>query len=208
MNDRGSMCKFRNARSAFRNLHVNPLSSIPPWETNKLNSILIFILYQNCTVLATKYPVFNTKHPVIILRGSLFVVTPAHVASWKMDVKIFFMLIVAENTGSVNIRQWIWRTLRVREHQVFLCDHKSVVPYHCLDGYIKNSTECRIRVNPAGGTPSWDLIHLWSPSGSHSFRHFSPTCFVILSWYFACHFLLMSVVNSVNFCRSYYPFGT
>ena len=28
-------CKFRNARSAFRNLHVDPLSFIPPWETNK-----------------------------------------------------------------------------------------------------------------------------------------------------------------------------
>ena len=50
-----------------------------------------------------KYPFFNTKHPVIILRGSLFVVTPAHVASWKMDVKIFLMFIVAENTRSVNI---------------------------------------------------------------------------------------------------------
>ena len=30
MNDRGSMCKFRNARSTFRNLHVDPLSFIPP----------------------------------------------------------------------------------------------------------------------------------------------------------------------------------
>ena len=26
---------------------------------------------------------FNTKHPVIILRASLFVVTPSHVASWN-----------------------------------------------------------------------------------------------------------------------------
>ena len=30
MNYRGSTCKFRNARSAFRNLHVDPLSFIPP----------------------------------------------------------------------------------------------------------------------------------------------------------------------------------
>ena len=30
MNDRGSRCKFCNARSAFRNLHVDPLSFIPP----------------------------------------------------------------------------------------------------------------------------------------------------------------------------------
>ena len=35
MNDRGSMCKFRNARSTFWNLQVDPLSFIPPWETNK-----------------------------------------------------------------------------------------------------------------------------------------------------------------------------
>ena len=30
MNDRGTTCKFRNSRSAFRNLHVDPLSFIPP----------------------------------------------------------------------------------------------------------------------------------------------------------------------------------
>ena len=35
MNDRGFTCKFRNARSTFRNLHVDFLSFIPPWETNK-----------------------------------------------------------------------------------------------------------------------------------------------------------------------------
>ena len=35
MKDRGSTCKFRNGRRAFRNLHVDPPSFIPPWETNK-----------------------------------------------------------------------------------------------------------------------------------------------------------------------------
>ena len=30
MNDRGSTCKFRNARRAFRNLHVDRLSFISP----------------------------------------------------------------------------------------------------------------------------------------------------------------------------------
>ena len=29
MNDRGSTCKFLNARSVFRNLHMDPLSFIP-----------------------------------------------------------------------------------------------------------------------------------------------------------------------------------
>ena len=33
--------------------------------------------------------VFNTKHPVIILRASLFVVTPSHVASWKIECQNF-----------------------------------------------------------------------------------------------------------------------
>ena len=35
MNDRESTCKFRNGRSAFRNLHMDPLSFITLWETNK-----------------------------------------------------------------------------------------------------------------------------------------------------------------------------
>ena len=30
MNRRGSTCKFRSARSAFQNLHMDPLSFIPP----------------------------------------------------------------------------------------------------------------------------------------------------------------------------------
>ena len=47
---------------------------------------------------------FNTKHPVIILRGSLFVITGAHVASWKNGCQNFLMFIVAENSRSVNIR--------------------------------------------------------------------------------------------------------
>ena len=49
-------------------------------QTSRIQSLY---LYQNCTILATKYPFFNTNYPVIILRASLFVVTPSHVASWK-----------------------------------------------------------------------------------------------------------------------------
>ena len=33
--------------------------------------------------------VFNTKHPVIILRASLCVVTPAHVVSWENGCQMF-----------------------------------------------------------------------------------------------------------------------
>ena len=35
MKDRGSRCEFRKALRILRNLHVDPLSFIPPWETNK-----------------------------------------------------------------------------------------------------------------------------------------------------------------------------
>ena len=48
--------------------------------------------------------VFNTKHPVIVLRrhcSSLHRLMSLH---GKMDVKICLMFIVAENTRSVNIR--------------------------------------------------------------------------------------------------------
>ena len=48
----------------------------------------------------------------------------------------------------------------------------------------------------------------------HSFPHFSPTCFDILSWNFAYVFVLLyyrlslSVLIRINCCRSYAPFGT
>ena len=42
----------------------------------------------------------------------------------------------------------------------------------------------------------------WCPSVRHSFPHFSPTCFEILSWNFVYHFMMMHVrasSNSINF---------
>ena len=39
----------------------------------------------------------------------------------------------------------------------------------------------------------------WSPPVSHSFPHFSPTCFEILILNFVCHFLLMNIRSSSNF---------
>ena len=86
--DRGSTCKFRNARSAFRNLHVDPLS-LHTFMRNKQVEFNPYI-YTLTTLsklyrFGTKYPFFNTKHPVIILRVSLFAVTPSHVASTKIE---------------------------------------------------------------------------------------------------------------------------
>ena len=91
--DRGSTCKFRNARSAFRNLHVDHLSL----HTSMRNKQVEFNPYiYTLTTLSKLYRFgfeisgfFNTKHPVIILRVSLFVVTPSHVASWKIECQNF-----------------------------------------------------------------------------------------------------------------------
>ena len=90
--DIGSTCKFRNARSAFRNLHVDPLS-LHTFMRNKQVEFNPYIY--TLTTLSRLYrfgyeiSVFNTKHPVIILRVSLFVVTPSHVASTKIECQNF-----------------------------------------------------------------------------------------------------------------------
>ena len=90
--DRGFTCKFRNARSAFRNLHVDPLSLHTSMRNKQVEFnpyIYTLTTLSKLYVLATKYPFFNTKHPVINQRASLFVVTPAHVASWKIECQNF-----------------------------------------------------------------------------------------------------------------------
>ena len=92
LSDRGSTCKFRNARSAFRNLHVDPLS-LHTFMRNKQVEFNPYIY--TLTTLSKLYrfgyeiSVFNTKHPVIILRVLLFAVTPSHVASTKIECQNF-----------------------------------------------------------------------------------------------------------------------
>ena len=57
-----------------------------------------------------------------------------------------------------------------------------------------------------------DIRPSGSPSVSHSFPHFSPRCFDIMSWNFVYHFLLMnirsslSVVNFRQFLLELFPF--
>ena len=90
--DRGSTCQFRNVRSAFRNWHVDPLS-LHTFMRNKQVEFNPYIY--TLTTLSKLYrfgyeiSVFNTKHPVIILRVSLFAVTPSHVASTKIECQNF-----------------------------------------------------------------------------------------------------------------------
>ena len=51
-------------------------------QTSRIQSLYLYFI-KIVPFFGYEISVFNTKHPVIILRGSLFVVTPAHVASWK-----------------------------------------------------------------------------------------------------------------------------
>ena len=84
--------KFRNARSAFRNLHVDHLSLHTPMRNKQVEFnpyIYTLTTLSKLYRFGHEYPFFNTKHPVIILRASLFVVTPSHVASWKIECQNF-----------------------------------------------------------------------------------------------------------------------
>ena len=105
MNDRESTCKFCNARSAFRNLHVNPV-----FHTSMRNKQVEF--NPNIYTLS--------KLSRFCYEISIFKYTtgryseqppeqPAHTSRkqlhGKMDVKTFLMFITAENTGSVRTRQ-------------------------------------------------------------------------------------------------------
>ena len=101
--DRGSTCKFRNARSAFRNLHVDPLSLHTSMRNKQVEFNPYIYTLSKLYHFGYEISVFYTKHPVIILRASLFVVTPScrFMENWMS--KFFLMFIVAENTWSVNI---------------------------------------------------------------------------------------------------------
>ena len=92
----GPRVNFRNPRSAFgnlhvdpRNLHVDPLSLHTSKQVEFNPYIYTLTTLSKLYHLATKYPFFNTKHLVIILGASLFVVTPSHVASSKNGCQYF-----------------------------------------------------------------------------------------------------------------------
>ena len=115
--DRGSTCKFRNARSAFRNLHVDPLSL----HTFMRNKQVEFNPYIYTLTTLSKLYRFGYEISVFLIQNtrSLFYgchYSPLHrlmSLQRKLNVKIFLMFIVAENTGSVNILicnhlEWRW----------------------------------------------------------------------------------------------------
>ena len=103
MNDRGSTCKFRNARSAFRNLHVDPLSLHTSMRYKQVEfnpyiyalSKLYRFGYEISVLIQNTRSLFYGRH-----YSSLHRLMSLH---GKLNVKIFLMFIVAENTRSVNI---------------------------------------------------------------------------------------------------------
>ena len=106
MNDRGSTCKFRNARSAFRNLHVDPF-----FHTSMRNKQVEFNPYiytlSKLSRFGYEISVFKYTAGRYSEQPGRYSEQPAHTyrlsLHGKMNVKIFLMFIVAENTRSVNI---------------------------------------------------------------------------------------------------------
>ena len=64
------------------------LSYLHEKQTSRIQSLYLYFI-KIVPFWLRNIRFFNTKHPVIILRGSLFVVTPAHVASWKNGCQNF-----------------------------------------------------------------------------------------------------------------------
>ena len=116
MKDRGSMWKFGNARSTFRNLHVDPLSFMTLSETNKYNQSLYLYIY-------TLSKLSHFRNEISVLKSTTgqyseqLLESPARMSRqplhWRMVVKIFLMFIVAENTGSVNITSYLSTVVQI-----------------------------------------------------------------------------------------------
>ena len=111
--DRGFTCKFRNARSAFRNLHLDPLSL----HTSMRNKQVEFNPYIYTLTTLSKLYRFGYEISVLLIQNTRSLFYGRHYSSLhrfmslhrKLNVKICLMFIVAENTRSVNIYSCSWR---------------------------------------------------------------------------------------------------
>ena len=79
------------------------LSYLHEKQTSRIQSLYLYFLYQNCTVLATKYPFSIQNTRSLFYMGHYSSLHRLMSLYGKMDVNIFLMFIVAENTRSVNI---------------------------------------------------------------------------------------------------------
>ena len=80
-------------REALFEIYTWILCRFITFMRNKQVEFNPYILYFNYFIKIVPFgyeiSVFNTKHPVIILRVSLFAVTPSHVASTKIEYQNF-----------------------------------------------------------------------------------------------------------------------
>ena len=109
MKDRGSMCKFRNARSAFRNLHVDLLLRAlrnlhvdpPVFNDTMRNKRVEFNPYIYTFFKIVPFWLWNIRFNRAVFRTAAGAAGSYATATvpWKMDIKLFLMFIVAETTG-------------------------------------------------------------------------------------------------------------
>ena len=96
-------------------------------------------------------------------------------------VCLFVSLFVCLSVVNSNLRHNFW-TVRDRD----------------IDLESKNS----FFIRPSSDGTYYGMVMSVRPSVRHSFPHFSPTCFEILSWNFVYHFIMMHVrasSNAINF---------
>ena len=126
--------------SAFRNLHVYPLSL----HTSMRNKQVEFNPYiYTLTTLSKLYrfgydiSLFLKKHPVIILRASLFVVTPSHVASSKIECQNF---------------SYVYRS---RKHNIIYCKQtQAIMVQICIALVVSFTKSHTIKIQIVLGAPA------------------------------------------------------
>ena len=100
MNDRGSTCKFRNARSFSKFTRGSSVFHTPMRNKQLEFNPYIYTL-SKLYRFGYKISVFNTNTRSLIYGGHYSSLHRLMSLHGKMDVKIFLMFIVAENTRSV-----------------------------------------------------------------------------------------------------------
>ena len=91
------------------------LSYLHEKQTSRIQSLYLYFIKIVPFWLRKVRVFFNTKHPVIILRGSLFVVTPAHAASWKIECQNFSYVYRSRKHWKckyIAFKRWDWMQIR------------------------------------------------------------------------------------------------
>ena len=144
--DRGSTCKFRNARSALFKftLGSSVASFLHEKQTSRIQSVYLYFNY------FIKIVPFWLRNIRFLIQNTRSLFYGRHYSSLhrlmslhgKLNVKIFLMFIVAENTGSVNIYRYckeesFWRLAQqssvgvITPHSTLKSWQVWEWPFHC-----------------------------------------------------------------------------